>query len=125
VEQQIGKKRDRFSIESRMDIRPGRERGHVTRRATNGSKYTLTFAGRIVHVHATDRRKKAHECLKIIDPPTTRRGVTDVLGIGNRIAPAHLWLCNSERDLLRKQIVGNAHFVPVGIGSERKQRRVL
>ena len=87
----------------------------VTSRATNGSKDALTFADRLVNSHPADWREKAHEGLEIVDPSATGRRIANVFGIGNRIATVHLCLSDPERSLLRKQVVGDSHFVPVGI----------
>ena len=71
------------------------------------------------------RREKLHERFEIVDAAPACPAIRLILRIGNRVAQLHLLRRDPEGELLRKQVVGDPHLVPVGVGAERQQRRVL
>ena len=70
------------------------------------------------HRSARERRQELHERLEVVDATPTRPELRDVLRLRNRIADAQLHIGQVERELLRKEIVGDPHLVAIGIPAE-------
>ena len=125
VEQQIGEERHGHAIEERIRARAGRQRRCVAGRAADGAEDLLAVPRGLVDRAAGERREELHEAREVVDAASAGARIPDVLGIGNRIAHAHALRRDADRDLLREEIVGDAHLVAIGVGAERQQRRVL
>src|SRR2546422_3727635 len=97
----------------------------MTARAANALEDSLPIARAVIDGAARHWREKAHEALEVIDAAAVREWVAHVLGIRPRVAEAHLLRADPKSELTRKQIVGDAHLVPVRVGAEGKQRGVL
>jgi hypothetical protein len=62
---------------------------------------------------------------KLSMPATSRDRVTHVLRIGPQVAAPDLLVGHAEGEFLREEIVGDPHFIAVGVAGEREQRRLL
>ncbi len=74
---------------------------------------------------ASERREEPHERLEVVDAATTRDRIAHVFRIGPQVAAPDLFLAHAEREFLREEIVGDPHFIAVGVAGERQQRRLL
>ena len=93
----------------------GLQRRHVARRAADAGEERLARAHGVVDRPAPGRREELHERLEVVDAAPPRPAIRLILGIGNRVAQLHLLGRDAERELVRKQIVGDPHLVPVGV----------
>src|SRR5437870_2566018 len=125
VKQQIGEERHGLAVEERIHAGTGGQSWHMTARAANALEDSLPIARNVIDGAARHWREKAHEALEVIDAAAVRGWVAHVLGIRPRVAEAHLIRADPKSELTRKQIVGDAHLVPVRVGAEGKQRGVL
>ena len=93
--------------------------------AANGAKQHLARAHRVVDRAPSGRREKFHERFEVVDPAPPCSPIRLVFRIGDPVAQLHLLRRDAECELVRKEIVRNPHLVPVGVGAERQERRVL
>ena len=125
VQQQIGEEGHGPPIEQRVGGRAGRQCRHVTGGTTDCREEAFTVTCVLVRMAARDRREEPHERLEVIDAAPSRRALTHVLGLGQRIAAPHLILRDGEDRFAREHVVRDPHFIPIRIRAERQQRRVL
>ena len=97
----------------------------MARRAAERAKDLLAVARTAASTPAPDRRQQAHEAGEVVDPAPARLWIDDVFGIGNAIARLHPIGGDAERQLVREEIVRNAHLVAVRVGTEGEQGGVL
>ena len=125
MKQQIGEERHGLAVEERVHAGTSGQRWHVAARAANAIEDSLPVTHDGIDGAARHGREKAHEALEVIDAAAAREWVAHVLGIRPRVAEAHLIRADPKSEFTRKQIVGDAHLVPVRVGAEGKQRGVL
>jgi hypothetical protein len=93
--------------------------------AADAGEQLLARTRRLVDGSPSGRGEKLHEGLEIVDAAPARAAIGVILGVGDRVALLHLLFRDPEGELLRKQIVGDPHFVAVGVAGEGEQRRLL
>src|SRR5687767_7623173 len=86
---------------------------------------TLAIPRRLVDRPSGNRREELHEAGKIIDSAPAGARIADVLWLRMRVADSHTLVRDADRDLVREQVVGDAHLVAIGVGAEREQRGML
>ena len=125
VQQQVREQRNRPPVERRMGARARGQRRNVAGGTAYRGIYLLADTDGIVDSGSIHRRQEAHEGLEVVDAALAGGAIAQIFGIGHRIAPPHLGLRDAERRLVRKQIVGDPHFVAIGVSAKTDQRRVL
>ena len=125
VQQQVGEKRHDLVIEHGVRAGARLQRRHVTGGAADAGEQLLAHTRRLVDGSPPRRGEKFHEGFEIVDAAPARPAIGLILGIGDRVALLHLLFRDPECELLRKQIVGDAHLVAVGVAGEGEQRRLL
>src|SRR4029453_14883260 len=96
----------------------GRQHRRMTGAASHRCEEALAVPRHLVERSATDGSEELHEAREVVDAASAGARISDVLGLGNRVAHAHPVLRDADRDLLREQIVGDAPLVAIAVGPE-------
>ena len=73
------------------------------------------IAGPVVDRSTADRRKQPHEVREVVDPAQPGPALAHILQPAPGAAELHRFRIDSQCDFVREQIVGDAHFIPVGV----------
>src|SRR5688572_29298314 len=109
-------------MKDRVRAGAGLQRRYVTRGASDCREHLLPRPDFVVYPPAPYRREQPHEAGEVIDAAAAREWIADVLGIGKPIADAHLRRRHTEGRFFRKDVVGDAHLVAIGVGPEGEER---
>ena len=74
---------------------------------------------------ALDRRQELHEVLEIVDAAHPGSPVAHIFDPALRTAQLQAFGIDSQRYFVREQVVGDPHFIPIGVAGKRQQRSVL
>ena len=97
----------------------------VAQRAANGAEHLLTCRDPTIDRAARRRGKKTEKRLEVVDRRQMGPRVGHVFRVRNRIAEVKPVGGHASSEFVREQLVGDPHFVTVGIGAEGSQGRVL
>src|SRR5262245_24709659 len=96
-------------------------RRRVARRAADRTKHLFAEASGFADGSAGNWRQELHEAGEVVDAAAPGPRIALVFDVRDQVARSHAIAGDANGKLLREEVVGDPHFVAIGIGAEREQ----